>query len=68
VQLAQEDHEAWEHLKADRASEEYMANLRRNNPNHVTEEVAEFARYEQLCRNGGGGGAEDDLNFSVFDD
>jgi hypothetical protein len=47
---------------------EYMANLRRNNPERVVEEVAEFARYEELGRNGGGGSTDDDLDLSVFDD
>jgi hypothetical protein len=44
-----------------------MANLRRNNPERVVEVAAEFARYEELCRNGAGGGADDNLDFFVFD-
>ena len=35
AQLAREDREASEHLEADRASKEYIANLRRANPEHV---------------------------------
>ncbi|KAM0822903.1 hypothetical protein ACQ4PT_071214 [Festuca glaucescens] len=34
-----EDREAWERLEVDRASEDYMANLRRNNPERVAEEA-----------------------------
>ena len=58
--------EARECVEADRARHEYMANLRRENPERVAEEAAEFARYVALRRSGGGG--DDGLGWSVLDD
>jgi hypothetical protein len=49
AQLTREDREAWERLEADHASEEYMANLRRNNPERAADETVEFARYEDFA-------------------
>ena len=66
AQLAREAREAWECVEADRARHEYMANLRRENPERVAEEAAEFARYVALRRSGGGG--DDGLGWSVLDD
>jgi hypothetical protein len=42
AELATDGREAWERLEAERASEEYMANLRRLNPKRVAEEAAAY--------------------------
>jgi hypothetical protein len=40
AKLARDDRKAWEHLEAEHAGEEYMANLRPLNPEWVAEEAA----------------------------
>jgi hypothetical protein len=70
AQLAREDREAWECLEVERAGDEYMANLRRQNPERVAVEAAAYTMHEERLHDGGRGGNTDDdnLDFSMFDD